>query len=392
MPQGAIGFSGPRLREAREARGLTGVSLAEIAGVTPAMISQYEHGAKLPQPGVLERIAGGLNLPVPFFLQPHDPNEDAVDSPLSFRSMSAATKTARTREERRFRWHVSTTHYIERFATLPTVNFPTWDLPGTTDLNDEDINLIASKLRRFWGLSDDPVADMVELLEKNGAVVVRCDLGARVLDAYSGWSRGRPHIILGADKMVAVRSRYDVAHELAHLILHRNVIESELKRSELHKEIERQANFFAGAFLLPVRTFSEEFGVPTLDAMLPLKLKWRVSVGAMIFRAGWLNLISADQQERLWIANGRRGWRTHEPYDDEIPVEQPRTLRAAFELARGSPSFTLGGLRASLKYSDSDIEQLCGLPHGYLQGLPHPEMRPLTEPDDEFRLINFPTR
>jgi len=389
MPQGIVGFSGTRLREAREARGLTGVSLAEIAGVTPGMISQYEHGIKAPQHDVLERIAGGLNLPAAFFFEP--PTEQTIDSPLTFRSLSSATKTARTKEAHKFQWHLNIAHYLARFATLPTVRFPDWEVPAPEDLSDEDIDLIAMRLRRFWGLDDEPISDMVELVEKNGGVVVRCELGAQALDAYSAWSDGRPHIVLGADKLAAVRSRYDLTHELAHLILHRRISEQQLRRSEIHKELERQANFFAGCFLLPARTFSEDFSLPMLDTLLSLKLRWRVSVGAMIFRGEWLRLIAPEQGERLWIAYGRRGWRNHEPYDEELPIEQPRTLRTAFELARRVPTFTIGGLRATLNYADSDIEHLCGLPYGYLQDVPHADMRPSHMGDSEFRLLEFPS-
>lgn len=392
MPPGLAGFNGARLREAREARLLTGVSLAEIAGVTSPMISQYEHGKKTPQSEVLERIAGGLNLPVPFFFQGNEDYE-VLESPLTFRSFSSATKSARTREDWRYRWHVTITRQLERFVALPRVRFPDWDVPALNDLDDQGIDLIATKLRRFWGLDDEPISDLVELLEKNGAVVVRYDLGALALDAYSAWSAGRPHIVLGADKMAAVRSRFDAAHELAHLILHRGISESQLRTGELHKEVERQANFFAGSFLLPAGTFTEDFILPMLDSVLALKPRWRVSVGAMIFRAEWLSLVPQDQARRLWISYGRRGWRNHEPYDEQLPIEQPRTLRAAFDLARQVRTFTIGGFRSALHYSDADIEQLAGLPHGYLHDVPHGDMRPSLERDDEeFRLLEFPVR
>ena len=45
------------------------------------------------------------------------------------------------------------------------------------------------------------------------------------MDGFSGWDvvSNTPYIILGDDKGSAVRSRFDVAHELGHLILHRNL-------------------------------------------------------------------------------------------------------------------------------------------------------------------------
>ncbi len=45
MPTGTIWFIGQRLAEAREARGITNGAMAELIGVSPTAISQYEKGA-----------------------------------------------------------------------------------------------------------------------------------------------------------------------------------------------------------------------------------------------------------------------------------------------------------------------------------------------------------
>ena len=48
MSVGTPNFVGERLKEAREARGLTGVALADLVGVKRASISQYELGDASP--------------------------------------------------------------------------------------------------------------------------------------------------------------------------------------------------------------------------------------------------------------------------------------------------------------------------------------------------------
>jgi Zn-dependent peptidase ImmA (M78 family) len=358
------------------------------------MISQYEHGAKTPQPEVLERIARGLNLPLAFFMQRKD---DYPPTTLFFRSLSAATKSARIKERIRFKWHLDITRYVRGFAVLPDVSFPSgpdWEFPADPlGLGDDTIDLVATNLREFWGLGDAPVSDMVELLEENGTIVVRCPLGAESLDSYSGWEDGTPHIVLGADKMASVRSRFDAAHELGHLILHHSIDGGLVNRPVQLKEVERQAHLFAGAFLLPATSFSEDFTVPTLDGLLGLKTKWRVSVGVMIKRAAGLHFVSTEQEQRLWIAWSRRGWRHREPYDEDWLVEEPRALRAAFDLGRNARAFTLGALRTALPYASGDIEQLGGLPHGYLTELRDANVRPALPTNARgapHRLINFP--
>jgi Zn-dependent peptidase ImmA (M78 family) len=79
-------------------------------------------------------------------------------------------------------------------------------------------------------------------LERHGVVVVRTQTFQREVDAFSVNFPGRPVVVLGVDKAVTARSRFDAAHELGHLVL----------RSESHagtKEAEKQAHRFGAAFL-----------------------------------------------------------------------------------------------------------------------------------------------
>ena len=391
MRGSAKGFNGAKLREAREARGLNGVSLAGLVGISSATLSQWEHGVRTPRPEALQLVARQLNLPVAFFLEP---DHATPSDPLFFRSQSAATKQARTREARRFQWHVRIEKYLREVAVLPPVQFPT--LGGPRDplsLSDEDIEEATREVRRFWALGDEPIPDMVELLERNGAIVVRCELGASSLDAYSGWHDGVPHVVLGTDKMSAVRSRFDAAHELAHLVLHRNLPVSVLGSSTGLKEIERQAQVFAGALLLPAESFAGDVIIPTLDSLLAIKPHWRTSVGAMIQRVHGLGIVSDDHHQRLWISYRRR-WGRREPYDDELSIEQPRTLLAGFMLARRARRISAGAVRVSLPFSDGDIEELAGLPPGYLSELRDFHVTGAAEhPQDETGvLLQFPGR
>jgi len=61
----------------------------------------------------------------------------------------------------------------------------------------------------------------------------------------------------------------DAAHELGHLVLHRHLKEKNLTEIGAFKEIERQAFYFAGAFLLPERAFHRKYGRPRSMLLLP---------------------------------------------------------------------------------------------------------------------------
>jgi len=52
---------GPALRRIRQVRGLTQRDLAQRAGLTPAMVSSYERGKRLPSLRSLSYLLGALN-------------------------------------------------------------------------------------------------------------------------------------------------------------------------------------------------------------------------------------------------------------------------------------------------------------------------------------------
>lgn len=193
---------------------------------------------------------------------------------------------------------------------------------------------VADQTRKAWGLGNGPISDVTLLLENNGVIISKVTLGTIYMDGFSGWdvASNTPYIILGDDKGSAVRSRFDVAHELGHLILHRNLSPECIHNPVNNKLIESQAYSFAKAFLLPANIFAEDLYVVSLDSLRALKIKWLVSIGAMLYRAQDLELTSGKQAKSLWVNYTRRGWKLKEPLDDELVPEYPRLLRRAFEL------------------------------------------------------------
>ena len=301
MKPGTPGFVGAKLRAAREARALTLVSLADLLGVSKQAVSRYESGNASPSPEVMRRLTQVLNLPMHSFLAP--PAARSSELPLFFRSMSSATKSARTRAERRYEWLQDIVAYLRKFVEFTPVNFPSLNFPSDpAAISDPDIEEAAVAARRFWNLGDGPISNVLWLLENNGAVVSRHALGADTLDAFSQWGdAGRtPYVILGAEKGSAARSRFDAAHELGHLVLHKRAPKLLLYRGETFSLVENQSNRFAGAFLLPESTFSQAFR-PDLDELLSQKSQWKASIALMIKRASHLRLVDPEKEKRLWI-------------------------------------------------------------------------------------------
>ncbi len=370
MRPGSPGFVGARLTEAREARGLSIAQVAELSNVTRQAVSQYEKNRTTPSPDVALRLAQSLEMPLSFFWLPPVEEEGSA---IFFRSLAAATKADRAMARRRLAWLKRIAFYLHEYVDLPNLSIPVIDVPSTlTAISDDRIEEAATMARRHWGLGDGPISNMVWLLENNGAVTARSALDAESLDGLSSWLEGdsRPYIFLGSDKGVAVRSRYDVAHELGHIVLHRHITKTEANVPSNHRLMEDQAHRFASAFLLPATAFARELVTPTLDAMRMMKEKWQTSVGTMILRAKAIDLIGEDQMRALLISRTRRGWRQHEPLDDVLRPEQTRVLQRSFQMLVDARVKTPEQIQQELSLHPSDITELANLPPDFFGDIP----------------------
>jgi Zn-dependent peptidase ImmA (M78 family)/transcriptional regulator with XRE-family HTH domain len=388
MPSSTPGFVGERLREARQVRGLRAVQLSEMLNISPQAVSSYETGKKTPSPDIADAIAHKLNLPGHFFTLPARSNDERT---VFYRSMSATTQTARRRAEFRQLWLEDLANYLSDYVEFPEIRIPNFDIPVDPMLiSNDDIEHIANETRKFWRMAPDgPVRNMIYLLENQGVIVARDNLGAVTLDGLSTFT-DRPYVVIGTDKGTAVRWRFDGAHELGHLILHRNLNPKNLTRPADFKKIEGQAHRFAAAFLLPMSAFAEDFFSASLDALRAIKPKWRVSIAMMIMRAQHGNLISEEHERRLWINYSRRGWRGMEPLDDTLEVEEPRLLRSAVEMIASPGGQGGADLSHAVGLSDLDIESLCALPTGYLRQMDRPTMT-LRTAGTQAKVYEFPS-
>ena len=377
MRVGTPGFSGQRLREAREARGLSAISVSELAEVSVQAVYHYESGRMSPSTDALEKLAVAVNMPPSFFMLPR--GAEGETAPTYFRSMSATTKGARNRARHRLRWIRDIVDYVSEFVELPDSDMPDLDLPADPILlSDGEIEKAAEDARRYWRMGDGPIANMILLLENQGAIVARDRLGADTLDGLSqlGTPDGRPYMVIGIDKGSPARWRFDAAHELGHMLLHSKVGRELLDRPESHRAIEQQAHRFARAFLLPLSSFGDDlFGV-SLDAFRLIKPKWNVSIATMIFRARDAGLLSEDTERKLRIGMSRHHWRIKEPYDETTEAEEPRVLRRSLEMILARSDQTPADVTTQIGLPAADIEVLSGLPSGFLTSYSRVSMRP----------------
>jgi Zn-dependent peptidase ImmA (M78 family)/transcriptional regulator with XRE-family HTH domain len=331
LPDRAAGFVPHRLVEARMARRLSRPELAAMIGVTRQAIGYYEAGERRPDMGMVLKFADALGRVPTFFLHP-GPAFGGSQGTRYFRSTGPRSNRLNDSLDVRLKWLWEITTFLGGMVNFPKVDMPPLAIPGDINYSLPEIEHAATQTRRYWGLGDGPIANVIALLETRGAILSRFSMGTERVDAFSSWLSQRPYIVLGSGKQSAVRSRFDAVHELAHLILHRDISQEDLESSETRARIEREANQFAGAFLLPRSSLLGEFYSTRLSHLEGLKRRWRVSMQAIAHRAAQVGVLDEEQYINFRKQMSSKKWLTLEPLDDEIPFEEPSYLRKCWEL------------------------------------------------------------
>lgn len=363
MSRGVNGFQPGRLSQALAARRLSQVQLAAMIGVSPATVSKWRAGNQDPEADALERLATVINVTPEWFTRPLPAK---VSLPL-FRSNASAHAAARQMLEARLEWAQDISIALEEFVDFPEVKLPVRRFESPEQISASDIEEAASDCRDLLGLGRRAIPDLALAVEGAGVIVVREETGIAPIEGLSAWSEAlkRPMVLLSADKANGFRSRFDLAHELGHLILHKGIERS--TDPVRYKQMEDQAHRFAGAFLLPAETFAAEVKTPvTLDSLLLLKQRWGVSVAAIVMRLHALGIIDQEEKSLLFKRRSARWGVKSEPGDEARDPEQPRLLKRTFELLDSSGVMPIESVPSYIGLAASDIERLTGLPEGYL--------------------------
>lgn len=289
-------FNPSRLSLARKRRRLTGKGLAELSGLTPVTISRLEQGINEPEPGSVECLARALEYPESFFFG--DDVEDIPVEAVSFRSLKKMS--AREREAAIAAGGLG---LLVSDWMSAEFNLPPTDIPPLDHRNAEQA---AVDLRQAWAIGEKPVSNMIKLLESKGIRVFSLTEKTSNVDAYSFWRDDTPFVFLNNFK-TAERSIFDCAHELGHLVLHRHQGPRQLRDSEY------EADKFASSFLMPRNDVLARMPrLVTVDEIIRMKGRWRVSAMALAYRLRDLNILTDWQYRSACIELSSRGYRSKE--------------------------------------------------------------------------------
>ncbi len=352
-------FAGEQLRLARLAYGYALGEVGELAGVTRQFIHQLEAGARSPSNELIDVLADVLGV-TPAFLSELTPSTVRPEQ-CHFRGQAGRPASVTSQVLARATLLDKFVAVMERHLSLPHVAFP--DIPANTA---EEIEQAAEEARRYWGLgTSGPILSMMRVVENAGAIVTYfSDLSERV-DAFS-MDRRRPIIVRSSLKESLCRQRFDFAHECGHLIMHRGIQTGD-------HETENQAHRFAGAFLFPRGAVLREFPrsrTINWNSLYQLKLRWKVSVRAIIRRAYDLKLLTPAQYRTANIHLVKAGQAKVEKYDndDSLSVESPELLPIALTTLGTSIYGGAHALGIEVGFTRSMMELITGIT------LPEPEL------------------
>lgn len=342
---------GTRVRQARVLRRLSGTAVMDHLGWRSPRQTRLEQSDTAALDGAdFARLVALLRFPPTFFTTV--PVSRVTVRDLLFRAPKSTTVTEKEYLAVFANVVGDLLGQLNTLATLPPVLLD--PLPAGTDV----VSAAAQTRRRLGLEAQAPIKSLIYEMEAAGVPVVMRMKRSRssgqvqwgtdedepvglLTEKHLGCStrvgayRERPLVLLRALDSWE-RTRWTAAHEIGHLLLHRF--------GDVSDEQEREASRFASELLAPAQALAQEVpGVPTLNDLVEVKAKWRISLGALIIHLRESRLIDevrADtlQRQLYTRANPETGhtWGKTEPGWNSRRPERPRLLRRWMEECYGS--------------------------------------------------------
>lgn len=326
-----LAFSGEALKKARLLRGKSMDELSKQLNISQQMISKYEKGDSVPTLDVLNRLGTLLGFPVAYF---YTKQKISDVSEGFYRKGSSVSKKAKHTVVEKVSFFSSILDEIAQIVKLPQYRDPI-PIKRTSDFQEishEYLEKVASGLRKKFSFGDGPLLNITGFLESLGIFIIFTNLESEKIDAYTIFEElKRPIIIINNQRISSCRIRFNLAHEFAHILFHREYIKK-YENGIKYSRIEAEANYFSGCFLVPEKGLLEDMSSVSLQHFVVLKEHWHVSVAALIYRANQCGFISETHTLHLRQQLSRNKWRVNEPLDDLIKIEYPQMIEQALEI------------------------------------------------------------
>ncbi len=296
----------------RKIRGYTQGEVAELSGISQSKYSKIEKGIIEVNEETLIKLAATLKFPPRFFYQNAD-IAPALTPLVPFRkraNLNLRAIEAAEAEGNLYRLFLNKLLDNDQLLYQQT----SYQQEVDDDYSPADI---AKECRRILGIAKGPIYNLTEVLEDNGFFIIDRELPKKI-DGFTLLPTRNvkaSHIIFLNKDCPGDRMRFSLAHELGHIVMHRNI----------EGNIEEEANQFASELLMPedeIIPYLRE--IKSLYDFIPIKKIWRVSIQALLNRAKDLKIISTTQHKSFYARISHLGYRQKEPAP--IPIEKPSLL------------------------------------------------------------------
>ena len=339
-------FDGDSLAFAIRRRSMKKKDLAESLGVTTRQLSNYLNNERQPSLSVLRQMSTVLNFPITFFSGEDDWWRDAPRG-INFRKASAMTKAQEDSAKAMSKYAEGFLELVEKQYEFPALDIPSVSVNESSGLTPEDA---ADLVRAEWGITGMKLENLIAFLEMKGVRIFSLDERNNNIDAYSMWRDSAPFVFLNTQKTVE-RTRFDLAHELGHLVMHQGV-------KATSPEQEAEADRFASAFLMPASSIKAHLSSDMLlDDLISAKSHWGVSLAALVYRMNRLGFFSEWMHRTLCIRIAQEGFRKHEP--NRLPDSYERSTvltRVLEDLCLNGAS--IASIAKKMNVYENEIKQL----------------------------------
>lgn len=298
---------GERLKSARLMMGLSLEDLAQRveSTITKQALHKYENGTMKPGSEILTSLCKALGVSTDYFAREKHVNLDN----LSFRKKSSLKIKAENQIREQAR------DYLERYLELESLVGK--DSRLDNPLKDfaingqDDIELATDKLREIWNLGDDPLFNILELLEDHQIKVVTLHADHE-FSGFSTWADEVPIIVLNQTQGIPLdRLRFTALHELGHLLL--NLAHYSEKERELY------CHRFAGAMLISKARIIDELGFKRnaihIKELGVVKQQYGISISALLKRAEQVGVLTPFAYRQMCIFLKANNYWKQEPFE-----------------------------------------------------------------------------
>lgn len=341
---------------AREYRQISQTELSKrIKGLSQSNLSKFEKGFDCLSDDIIEAIIKELNFPKAFF-----------DASVSIYNKSETNPHYRKKaglgigEKNKIDYTCKLIGFVvDNMAE--NIEFPDFNIQQKDLDEGYTPKEIADYARKFFRLGDNPVVDIVFLLESCGIIVVYLDLNQDKFDGVSYISDGGYPVIVCNKNMSNDRIRYTLAHELGHLLMHASptfIINEQ-------RNVEVEADRFASQFLMPDYLIRPMLVDLKRKDLAELKRYWYTSMASIIRRAYDLGCIDKNKYTYYNIELSRQGYKKQEPIT--VSLDKPRSFYTAYQLHLDELGYSKEDFAINVKLPIDAVENLFNSPEPKLK-------------------------